>query len=157
MALVEATLSTELQAVVPTLGSGATALAQAYANYMAGATALTPILAPALPAAVTAMAGAMTFSAGASAAAGAAVLAAGVAAFWAAMNAPAASYFASATLVTPPPALAGLAAALAPIMTANAASGVTLEDASDALAAALHTASLGGTATTPVAIVTPII
>jgi len=157
VARVQATLSAELQAIVPTFSSGSAAVAAAYGDYMLGATALTPIIAAAVPAAVSAMAAAMTFTAGATAAAGAAVLSAGVSAFWAAMVAAPATYFALFPIITIPPALAGLTAALTPIMVANAAPGVSLVTASDALAAALHTASTGGTTTTPVAVVTPIL
>lgn len=157
MARSQATLSAELQAIVPTLGSGSMALAQAYGNYMADAEALTPIIQAALPAAVTAMAGAMTFTAGATAAAGAAVIQGGLVAFWAAMNAPASAYFASATLVVTPGQIFSVTPLITAALAANTAPGTTVVQACDALAAVIHTASNGGTTTTPPSVVTVIL
>ena len=157
MARSEATLSTELQALPKTLGSGSAALALAYKNYMNGATALTPIEQAATPVAATAMAAAMTFAAGATPAAGATIIANGLIAFWAAMNIPASSFFLNATVVTPPAGLSTIIAGLTSVLTDNADTELTSAEACDALAAVIHAASNGGTATTPTAVVTPIL
>ncbi len=157
MARSQAALSAALQAIVPTMGSGSTALAQAYGTYMEDAEALTPIITSALSAAVTAMAGAMTFTAGATAAAGAAVIQGGLVAFWAAMNTPASAYFASATLVVTPGQIFSVTSLIEAALIANAAPGVDLVTACDTLAAVIHTASNGGTVTTPPSVVTVIL
>lgn len=157
MALSQATLSAELQAIDPSLDDDPTPLAQAYANYMKAAVAATPIVQASLVNAVIAMAGAMTFDLDATYAEGAAVVKAGLVAFWGAMNSPASIYFTGATLVTPPAGLSTIDGALAAAFEDNTADGTTLEDACDALASVIHAASAGGTVTTPGPTVTPIV
>lgn len=155
MALLQVTLADELEALAPTTSAPAAVqtLADAYGAYMAGAVANgIPIVTTS--AAVSAMAGAMTFPTSGTPAGAAAVLVGGVQAFWAAMVAAPATYFAGATVITPPAGLTGLAAALSAVFAANV--GLSLEDSADAMAGAIHTASLGGTATFPGPLVTAI-
>jgi hypothetical protein len=78
--------------------------------------------------------------------AGAAALTAGVAAYWAALNVPG-SYGPNIAPTAIPPGLAGLAAALTPVFSANTAGGLTKAAATAALAAAWHPLNLGGTTT----------
>lgn len=151
MPLSSTTLANEIEALTPTAtaGVGELRLASAYGDYMHGAVAgAVPIIAAAVDAtAVPAMAGAMTFATDATAAQGAAVVTAGVVAFWAAMAAAPATFFAGATLITPP-AFASLTAALTAVLEDATADGATLEDAAADLAAGLHAATAGqGTAT----------
>ena len=160
MALVETTLATELEALVPTvaIGVGAARLATAYGHYMHDATAGgVPMSASAVDAtAVPAMADALAFVPGASAADGAAVLCAGVVAFWAAMAASPGSFFSGATAITPP-TFATLPRALAAVFEACAVPGVPLSHAAAAIAGQLHAATAGlGTATRPGPVVAPI-
>lgn len=160
MALVEATLATQIQTMTPTATPGVAEarLAAAYGVYMKGALAgAVPIVAAAVDStAVPAMAGAMAFTAGATAAAGAAVIQGGLVAFWAAMVAAPAVFFSGATVVTPP-TFAALSSALLATFAANLAPGTTLADASAALASALHAATVGqGSATFPPGVVSVI-
>ena len=148
MALTESTLASELEALVPTTDAAAAVqtLADAYAAYMDGASSDgVPIQNTAT--AATAMAGAMSFPTAGTASGAGTALSAGVQAFWAAMVAAPATYFPAATVITPPAALAALAAALTTVFGDNV--GSTLEDSAAAMAGVIHTASLGGTATFP--------
>jgi len=146
----QSTLSTELQALVPTDNAvlAAQRLAQAYGDYMKDAEAnLIPIVAAAVDStAVPAMAGSMTFSF--AAADGAAQILAGVGAFWTAVAAAPATFFPGATIVTPP-VFATLAASLVANFASNTLSSNSLIDSVDAVATSLHTATTGATATFP--------
>lgn len=146
MALVQATLGTELQAMVP-VGSEAEGIdnfASAFENYFGGATcngiAVTPgTLAPATAALKLAMVGVGTT--------GPASIAASIAAFWGIIATSAPTIWVMAPVLvsaTPPPGLAGLAAALATAGTANIAAGLGLVAAAAAIAAAVHPIMLGG-------------
>ncbi len=151
MTLSQSQLSTEIQAMVPTAGAAEMTLAVAFGEYMKEAiAAAVPIIDSAIDStAVPAMASAMSFSAGASAAAGAAVVRSGIDAFWAAMVAVPASFFATATLITPP-VYAGLSVPLAATFVANAATSASLADSADDMAADIHPLTSGiGTATFP--------
>lgn len=160
MALLQTTLATALEELVPTSGEGVAEqrLAAAYGAYMKQAVAgAVPIVAAAVDAtAIPAMASAMAFALG-SAADGAAVVVAGVTAFWAAMVAAPAAFFAGAIVITAPP-FGGLAAALAATFSANTSGAVSLVDAVNAMATDMHSATAGiGTATFPGPVVSAIV
>jgi hypothetical protein len=80
---------------------------------------------------------------------GAAKIQAGIIAWWGAIAAAPITFFPGAILVTPPPGLGGIAAALAVVFASNIAGSVSKEDAYSAIAGALHPLNLGGTATFP--------
>ncbi|MCP4448274.1 MAG: hypothetical protein GY811_23485 [Myxococcales bacterium] len=145
MALTESTLATELEALTP----DATALeavhrfAAAYAAYIAGATVSgSPILATS--AGETAMVENMAFPLPGTAAGAAAAISAGVVAYWGAMVATPAAHFTGATIITPPPEILALTAALT-VTLADASK--TLAQQAAAMAGDLHAASTGATAT----------
>lgn len=155
MALAEATLADALESLTPTTNplSALLILAAAYGGYMEESASNGVAMADST-AASTAMAGAMAFPVPSTPAQAGTALAAGVSAFWATMvGAPAAAY-PGATVVTPPPGLAALAATLAATLAANVGNG--LVDCAAALAAAIHAASAGGAATFPGPVVSPI-
>ena len=83
-------------------------------------------------------------------------LAAGLTAFWAAMSAAPATIFTGATAITPPVTLATVGTGIQAAFDANVAAGKGLSDAAQALADAISVGSLGGTATFPGPIVSPI-
>ena len=155
MALSDTYLSTLLESLTTdtTALEAAEKLAEAYASYMIGAAAgAFPLLATVAPKA--AMSGAMVFPTVGTAASAGASIQAGVVAFWAAMVAAPATYFAAATVIAPPAGLTTLGTALSAVFTSNI--GSSLELSADAMAAAIHAASAGGTATFPPSTVTPI-
>lgn len=155
MPLLESTLASALEALVPTTDAAAAVqtLADAYRVYMAAATSNgLPLLGTGV--AASEMAQAMTFPADGTAASAAGVLADGVQTFWSQVARVPSSSFAGATLITPPTGLAGLAVALTTVFETSV--GSSLEESAAALAAALHTASAGGTATFPGPVVTAI-
>lgn len=89
---------------------------------------------------------------------GAAAMQSGLTAFWGVVAASFAVVFPTALLVTPPPGLAAVAAALAVVFASNTASAATREAALLAIAGTLHgTAGLGGTVTLPGPVVVPIV
>lgn len=151
MALSSDTLSTELRDLVPT-DSEATAISRlvaSYAIYFEGATvAGASLVVDSTAAGEAAMGAAMV---GISAAnQGATKLAAGVSAFWTAQLALPTSMWVTAPIVlvppiTPPGGLATLSAALTAVFASNTSSGLSLEDACDAIAAVIHSASTGAT------------
>lgn len=128
-------------------GDGSTQGAESSAVYVASA---------AMPAAKADMASALAGMSGAGA--GAAKIAAGITDFWASLVAavPPNDPWPTVTLITPPPALAGLAAALQATFTANKNGNKSKDDAMDAIAANINTACIGGTATWPGPTVLPI-
>lgn len=149
MPLSQATLASEMEAMVPveTEAEGIDNFATAFETYFYDASVLAVTPTPgSLAGATTAMKSAMV---GVSAA-GASAIQAGIVAFWGVVAVSAASIWTLApplTLSTPPPGLAGIAAALQPVFVSNTASELDLEDACAAIAAALHPTQLGGTAT----------
>jgi hypothetical protein len=155
VALSESTLAAELANMVPTMSEGdaATALAQAYADYMDNAIANggspVPIIAAAVQAQVTGMASVVDFEAGDSASEGAAEVIKCFNRLWDRMVAFPASFFSGATAVTKP-TFAGLQAALAATFTANTTNRRSRAQSAAALAADIHPATDGkGTATFP--------
>lgn len=107
--------------------------------------------------AVPAMTAAMAFLPGGTPADGAAVFVAGFTAFWGAMSAAPPSFFTGATVITPPPGLATLAAAIVSAFALNLLA-TELAVAAANLAAVFHpSAGLGGTATFPGPVVAPIL
>lgn len=156
MTLSQSALATEIENMVPTLGSSSAILAQAYGDYMKDAIAgATPITAATVDSsAVPAMTAAMTFSQPGTPTSGATVITTGLTAFWGAMVAAPATFFSGATVITPP-IFPPLIATLAATLLANATGSASLADSAAALAADIHLATDGiGTATigTPTAI-----
>lgn len=156
MTLSQSTLKSQIEAALNSLtGDSAPSAertqAEAFGEYFKEATfAGAPVSGSAVDGAVSAMAAAMTFTGVTEPSVGAAVLAAGYAAFWATLVATPANFWASATVITPPPGLAGLADALEAMFPANNQEGVTVSDAAQAMAIILHaSAGLGGIAQPP--------
>ena len=144
MALVQATLANQLENLTPT-GVEATAinaLATAWDTYFQGASVTgVPITAGVTATAKTAMMGAL---AGMSVPnAGAAKIQAGITAYWATLVPLFATLWVIppnvVTALTPPPTLAGIAAALTSVFASNTSSQATLAQAAANVAAALHT------------------
>ncbi len=152
MALSSATLSTQLQAISgATEAAAITAWSEAWATYFAGAVAgsgpgvaftTTPVTIAAARAAMeAAMVGLATSGQGDN------EVQDGITAWWTYLSANPAACFAGASAVAAPGGLSGIAAAVAALFATNSAPGVTAATACDAIAAALHTANAGGTAT----------
>lgn len=146
MALLAATLATELKALdlYDTEAEALTGWAAAYKKYMEGASSNgVPIVAASLVPAEAAFIGAGTgLSTGAATALQAAILA-----FWGAIVP--ATAWPTVTVITPPALLSGLATALTSVFTANTEGGLAKDASMEAIATAMHTNSLGGTATWP--------
>jgi hypothetical protein len=150
MALVQSTLASGLEALEPTDDEAIAVqrIADAFDDYFAGASvngspAVPAALAPCKAAMVAAMTGLST-TGGAAAA-----IQAGILAYWTTLL-PLASAVWPATVgpvippAVPPAGLAGIAAALAPVFTANTSGGLSLVASAAAVAAALHPLQLGG-------------
>lgn len=142
MPLASASLSSQLQAIAngDNVVAAQNAWADAFNTYMQASAAGAP-LNPAI--ALTARS-AMFAALGSLNSAGATALQAGVAAYWTALNV--AGAYGASTAVTPPPSVAGLAAALSPVFAANTAGNLSKVASCDALAAAWHPLMFGGTA-----------
>lgn len=157
MAMVEATLATELQNLTPTSteSSAITALVDAYATYAADAEAATPIKSTGIDLGKTAMASALS---GMSASgAGLTIIPNAILAFWNGVAAGLATSFDGATAISAPPH-ATLETLFAATAAANTSGSKTLIEATEAIAADMHAnAIVGGTVTTPGPTVTPII
>jgi hypothetical protein len=145
MALSESTLATELANMEPTSSesAAATALAQAFADYMDNAVAGTwggvPINAAAVQAQVSAMAAAVDFEAGDTATEGAQEVRKCFWVLWTAMFTAPATFFTGAIAITPPNYGAnGLVAALATTFGENVSIPRDLEDSAAELAADIH-------------------
>lgn len=146
MTLLAATLATELKntGLYTTEAEAIDAWASAYKTYMLGATSNAIVITPAaLDAAKLAMVGALT---GLSVN-GATALQAGIVAFWGAIV-PATAWL-TVTVITPPVLLTGLTAALTSVFASNKTGSLSKNDSMDTIAGAIHTNSLGGTATWP--------
>lgn len=158
MPLSPTTLASELDASVQNTTSEAAARdawASAWTAYFYGA------LAGGVPVAPGSLAGAelaMSSSMAGLSTAGGVAMQNGLTAFWGAVVVSAPAVFPTALLVTPPPGLAAVAAALAAVFSANTATAAPREAALLAIAGTLHgTAGLGGTATLPGPTVVPIV
>lgn len=148
MPLVQATLSTQLQNLVPvaTEPPAVTALTNAYGVYAAGATSNgVPITAAGVNLGKAAMSAVLV---GMSASgAGITKIPASIVQFWIAVAGGLATSFPGAIAIVPPPN-AGLAALLAATFPANTSGNKTLAQACDAIAANMHAqAIIGGTVT----------
>lgn len=148
MALVQATLSTQLQNLAPTTveATAITNLVNAYGTYAAGAASNAV---PITPAGVTLGKNAMSAQLVGMSASGQGItkIPASIVAFWAAVAGGLATSFAGAIAIVPPPN-AGLAALLAATFPANTSGNLTLAQACDAIAANMHAqAIIGGTVT----------
>ncbi len=146
MALLQATLTTELQSL-GLYGVEADAIddwTAAFSAYFEDAESNVVSINPAaLPAAESAMKGAMVgLSTG-----GASALQAGILAFWGALVP--ATAWTTVTAITPPPGLSGLAAAVQDAFDANTVAGNDKNTSMAAIAAKIHPLQLGGTATWP--------
>lgn len=150
MPLTQATLASELEAMVPvgTEAEGISNWSTAWGNYFGESTVLGIAVTPgALAGALTAMEGAMTGIN--SAPDGSVVLQAGIVAFWGVVATSAPAIWVTTPLivaVTPPPNLSTIAAALAPVFAANIAGKLDIGPACAAVAGALHPLQLGGIA-----------
>lgn len=158
MARAAATLETELNnlALYSAEAPAITAWADAFGVYFAAATTATagPILAPGVATAKAAMAAAMP---GLSTT-GAVAITAGVTAFWAAGVAAPVTWWAGCTLIVPPAGpLAALAAALGVTFALNITEKASKAVSMGRIAANIHTACTGGTATFPGPVVDPIL
>lgn len=158
MPLSAASLASEFDSAIQladTEAAARAAWASAWTAYFYGAAAgAVPVTPGSLAGAQAAMDAGMT---GLSTA-GAIAIQTGLAAFWGAVVAGAAAVFPSATLVTPPPGLGIVSAALLPVFLANTSTSAGKETALLAIATALHgVAGLGGTATLPGPTVVPIV
>lgn len=155
MAMSQATLSSGLQGLTPTMSEAEAAanLADAWDTYFSAAAAGVPYAG--LPAAKSAFQAALTGMS--SPGAGATALQTAVTAYWTALVTAPAAAFSGCILITPPPAIGTIAAALAPVFAANVAANASTADACDAIASVLHPINLGGTATFPPAVVQPIV
>jgi hypothetical protein len=155
MAMSSATLSSELQNVVPedTEADAIQNLASAFADYCATASALTTLTAAGKALGRAAF---VTTAVGISASgAGAAKLVAAIHAFWTAVAGGLAASFSGATAIVP--AFASLTSAdLQPVFDSNTSSSASISAAASALATAIHAKKGGGTVTTPGPTVTPI-
>lgn len=150
MSMSQATLKTELVAM-DLYGQEAQAVvawAAAWSAYFADAeTNSIPINPLALPTAEAALASALLGMSGSGAGAG--KIQAGIQAWWGAMVAAPSTFWTGCTLITPPPGLSGIAAALQPVFDSNTSGGVTEDAAYNAIAGVFHPANLGGKATFP--------
>lgn len=138
------TLATELESLIPT-GVESVAIdrfADAWIEYFsdASAGAFPYVDSPPAKSAMKAAMGGMSVT-------GALAIQSGISAFWGVLSAGAATYFPGTIAATPPPAISGLAAALAVPFAANVVGGLSLAASCAAIADAIHTANLGGTAT----------
>lgn len=144
MALIQATLSTELQAL-PDVDNEPDAIlnmSSAFDGYFGGAASNGAPLNPAIAAlGLAAMQGALVGMSADDAGAGA--ISAGVTAYWAALNVPGA-FGASIVPITPPPTIATLAAALTAVFAANITGKLEKEPACDAIAAVWHPIMIAG-------------
>jgi len=152
MALVSSVLASGLLAMVPTPveATAITNFTNAWATYFAGAS-VTGVPVGSLAAAKSAMQGALVGMSLANA--GAAKIQAGITAFWGVIVTSGPTLWVLTpsviTVVTPPPTLGGIAAALTAVFASNAADPTkTLAQATNAIAIVLHNnGGLGGIAT----------
>lgn len=152
------TLASQLLALAPASAEAVAiaTLAGAYGRFAADATAgAAPITAAGVALGKAAMQGALVGVS--SPGSGSAVLTAAVQAFWTAVAGGLATSFATATAVAPPPH-AGLRALLDATFASNTATRADLADATQAIATALfNQAIIGGTASFPGPVVSPIL
>jgi len=154
MPMSQSTLQTELENLALDLDVNVSAVnwADALEAYASDAQALTPLLAPGVAlgrAALIAYLNANDISVPGAAAAG---LVGAFQAFWTGVAGGLATSFAGAIAITPPP----YAVNLQPAFDTATSTPQTKAQASASLAAVLHAGLVGGTVTTPPAVVTPI-
>lgn len=156
MAMSASTLATQLQSLTPT-SAGEAAVISAFVNawktYFAAsvAGAVAYVASPAHSSAMTSGLAGLSVASG-----GALAIQTGVTAWWASVVSTFAATYPSATAVTPPPTLSAIAAALAPVLVTNTSGSLSLSASCTAIATVLHTNNLGGIATLPPAVPTPI-
>jgi len=150
MALLAATLGTQLANMTPqdTEAAAISNLATAFDTYFQGATvAGIPVTPGSTAGAKAAMSGALV---GISApGAGAAKIQAGIIAYWGAVVPAAVTIWVTVPPIisaTPPPGLAGIAAAITPVFASNQAGDLPLATAANNVANAIHPTQLGGIA-----------
>lgn len=153
MALVSSVLGTELANLTPTDTESVAidTFAAAWEAYFDGATvAGVPVTVGSYAAALTALRGGLV---GVSAdGAGPAKIQAAITSFWASVATLAPTMWAIApppTGATPPAGLGGIAAALTTVFASNASGDLSLVDAANAVAAAIHPTQLGGICVLP--------
>jgi hypothetical protein len=150
MPLLPTTLGSELAKMEPTDQEmeAIQAFADAYEKYMEGSMAGPVGAIPgSFAGAKSSMIGAMSGLSGDSAGAGA--ISSGIAAFWGVVAGAAASIWPPALAAVPPPGIGAVAAALTPAFTANTAGDLSLSDAANTVATAIHGTHAGGIANFP--------
>lgn len=148
MVMSPTTLGGELANMVPTDQEieAIQTFADAWEKYMGGSAA-GPV--PAVPGSFAGAKGSMIGAMSGISTTGATAIAAGIAAFWGVVATSAATIWPPALSATPPPGLSGIAAVLAAVLVANTVGELSLVDATNAMAAAMHPANLGGIAVFP--------
>ncbi len=132
------------------IAAWATAIADWFESATAGSAAI--------PAGVQAAKGALEAGLAGLSSTGSLAITNGVTSFWAALAAAPPAVFAAATLITPPPTIASMQALLDAAFAANVVAQLSKADALLATATAIYTSGfVGGTATFPPAVVTPIV
>lgn len=157
MAMSTSTLATQLQSLTPTTANETTVIAAFVAAWVAyfSASAAGAVAYVHSAAHDAAMKAAMT---GLSAPNGGAIaIQAGIVAWWGSVVSTFAATYPSATAVAPPPTISTIAASLAPVLVANTAGSSSLAASCTAIAGVIHPLNLGGIATLPPAVPTPII
>ena len=161
MPLAAPTLGNELKNLPPvkTEAEAINNFATAWGNYFGNATvAAVPVTPGTLTPAINAMKGALVGLSATGAAA--AKIQSGIVAFWGVVAASAPTIWVTVPPVisaTVPPLLGTIAAALSAVFTSNQAGNLSLADAANAVASAIHPIQLGGIATQTPNIPTPIL
>jgi hypothetical protein len=151
MPLAATTLGNELKNLTPvkTEAEAIANFATAWEGYFSNATVNAVVVTPGtLTPAINALKGAMVGLSATGAAA--AKMQSGITAFWGVVVASAAAIWVTTPPIiaaTPSPLLGGISAALSGVFTSNQAGNLSLADAAQAMAAALHPLQLGGVAT----------
>ena len=157
MPMSQSVLADELAKMTPTDQESVAIqrLVDAYGKFASDAMSLTPILPAGVELGKTAMKAALT---GMSApGAGLVSIPTSIVAFWGAVAGGLAASFAAATVIVPPPN-AALPAAFPAVMVANTVGSLSRAASTAAMAAGMYAdAIIGGTTTTPPAVVTPIL
>jgi hypothetical protein len=148
MTLLQATLASELEAMVPVEAEaqGIDNFSNAFEMYFYDASVLGV---PCAPTTLAAAAAALKSAMVGISSTGTAAIQAGIVAFWGVIATSTPTIWPGSLSATPPPGLSGIAAALQTVFTANTAGGLDLAASAAAVAAALHPTQLGGFAVQP--------
>lgn len=162
MAFVQATLTDNLKSMAPvgTEAEGISNFATAFDSYFRLSTVKGITCSGSTAACKSALQAALT---GISSGGGSAKITAGITAYWTAACAAAVTIWVIVppiAIMTPPPGLAGLTAAIEAAAQANISGGLSLDDSAASIAAAIHPLMLGALATdmtVPVPVVLPVL